>query len=92
MDTKRVGVTYSDAVYTVEVTVEKTSDNTLAAVVKLDGKLTEQVVAEFVNTFSPDPLPETGDSSQIGLFVGLMLISATMLAVLIVCKKKAKIA
>lgn len=57
-------------------------------------RYTTNTVANEVEKETPPPAqeenqpPNTGDETMVGLFTGLMLVSATMLAVLIVCKKK----
>ncbi len=87
VDTKKTGVVYSDAVYTVEITLVE-ENGELVAVVKLDGKQTDNVVAEFVNRYEVPETPVTGDDFNASLFIGLMTLSSIALAVLIIGKKK----
>ena len=90
VDTKRTGVVYSKAVYALEITPELDAQGKLIALCKLDGKQVEEIQVEFVNVFEEAVGPQTGDNAQIGLFTGVMLVSAVMLAVLVITKKKEK--
>ncbi|MBQ7354177.1 MAG: hypothetical protein IJW62_01510 [Clostridia bacterium] len=67
-------MTYSDAVYTITVTVSLDEiTNTLVAELAVNGADTDAVVAEFVNTYDYEEVPQTGDSLM--LWMGLVAIS-----------------
>lgn len=68
------GMTYSDAVYTVTITVslDETS-NTLVAELTVNGEATEAVVAAFENIYDFKEVPKTGDSLM--LWMGLLAVS-----------------
>lgn len=79
-----VGVTYSDTVYEIVISVDVV-DNTLVADVTVNGEEAEDTVFEFTNVYHVVEEPiEPGDKSMIGFYIAMAamaLIGAVLLAV-----------
>lgn len=80
---------YSDAVYTVTVTVTHDEiENILIAEVVVDGESAQGNVFEFVNIYTP-PIPvDPGDNSNILFYILMALISAVGVVLLFVARKQ----
>lgn len=84
MDDARENVIYSDAVYTIEITLTVDAQNRIVASASMNGKPVQQIVAEFENIGNAGgALPHTGDTADIRLYVVLMLISAAGMIILL---------
>jgi len=72
---KREGVTYSEQVYKLEVTLALDDAKLLTPLCTLDGQAVTKVVAEFENLYTPavSPVPPTGDRMNLWLCVALLL-------------------
>lgn len=70
------GVTYSEQVYELNVTLALDNARLLMPVCTLDGAAVTAVVASFENLYTPPvvPVPPTGDSMNLWLCVGLLLL------------------
>lgn len=80
----RAHVTYSDQVYTIEITLSVNANNQIVASVRVDGQPVQQVVAVFENEYNAGIiLPPTGDDTPIVFYLALMLISGAGLVVLL---------
>ena len=79
-----VGVTYSDTVYEIVISVDVV-DNTLVADITVNGEAAEDSVFEFTNVYHVVEEPiEPGDKSMIGFYIAMAtmaLIGAVLLAV-----------
>ena len=79
-----VGVTYSDTVYEIVISVDVV-DNTLVADIIVNGEAAEDSVFEFTNVYHVVEEPiEPGDKSMIGFYIAMAtmaLIGAVLLAV-----------
>ncbi len=90
----KANVTYSDAEYTITVAIDLNENNELVATLTSNGKDTTAVVATFENVYDYTPVPEksdnpqTGDNSNIGMWVALLFISGGALICLIVVDRK----
>ncbi|MBE5783999.1 MAG: LPXTG cell wall anchor domain-containing protein [Clostridiales bacterium] len=80
----REHITYSDAVYTVDIALSMDRQGQLTAALSMNGQRVSQIMAEFENIYDAFKVPDTGDSSPILLWLGLALISGTGL--ILVCK------
>ena len=82
MNTKITNVTYSKASYEIQVAISLDKQtNKLVAKVTNNGESVDQIVGEFVNTYDVNKIPDTGDSSQLFLWLGLMTLSVLLIAV-----------
>lgn len=80
----RENVTYSDQVYTIEITLSVNADNQIVASACVDGQPVQQIVTVFENEYNAGIiLPPTGDHTPIALYLALMLISGAGLVVLL---------
>ncbi len=90
----RAYITYSQASYTVAVTITKNAENMLVASIKVNEEAAEKAVMAFENVFDytekkPDENPGTGDRMNMGLWVALLFVSGgCILATATVAKKK----
>ena len=75
-------ITYSDAVYTLRITLTVDMDNCIRADVVMNGIPVEGVMAEFENIYAPTVLPDTGDHAQPLLFAAMLMLSAAGLLLL----------
>lgn len=71
----REGVTYSEQVYALEVTLALDDAKLLTPLCTLDGAPVNKVVAEFENLYTPptSPVPPTGDRMNLWLCVFVLL-------------------
>jgi len=74
-----VNVTYSEAVYEIEIKVDLGADNKLTAALKNNNTSVDALYAEFVNVYTFD-VPVTGDDSNVVLFAALAVVSGVTLA------------
>ncbi len=83
----RIGVSYDTTVHTLQIQVVRNDDGTLGTVI--DGEEANSTVLSFVNTYygkgSPPP---TGDTTQLLLPLGLMLISIAGMGLLLLLLRK----
>jgi len=87
------GYTYDTTVYKVEMTVSEDGKGKLEVSYTVDGKDVEEESYQFAFTNSykkPSVTPSTGDESQLGLWIALMILSAGALVALIVVDRKRK--
>ncbi|MBQ8288419.1 MAG: hypothetical protein IJX76_06575 [Clostridia bacterium] len=81
------GMTYSDAVYTVTVTVSlDETTNTLVADLTVNGEVAEAAVAAFENVYDFDEVPQTGDSLM--LWMTLLAVSCGAILTLGIRRKR----
>ena len=80
---KKSGVTYSKAVYTVEIDVFRNEAGKLEAQLVLNDKAVAEVVAEFVNIYDADSVPKTGDDTRLDLMIIGLSVSALFILLLI---------
>lgn len=80
----RANVTYSNKVYTIEITLSVDAENRIVADASVDGVPVEQIIAAFENTYYEGIiLPPTGDECNVALYVVLMLLSGAGLVILL---------
>ena len=87
---KMTGVTYDTKVYDISVYVVLGEDNKLIAGVSINGQITENPVAEFVNTYHaklPDT-PPTSDNGNTEFWLIMMIISGFACVFLAITEKK----
>lgn len=86
---------YDASVY--DVLVQVTNNETMddfdihVAVYKVGSNFKQEI--EFTNNYIPDPpeiLPETGDDTDLGLYVGILVVAAVAAILLLVFNKKRK--
>ena len=79
----RESVTYSTAVHTIDIALSIDADNRIIATLTQNGKPVEQVTAHFENIYAAGSVPpQTGDRCQPLLWMALMLISLTGMALM----------
>lgn len=78
----RTGVTYSDIVYTIDVTLAMVNDKPVATVL-LNGVETANCTAVFENVYKVEETPVTGDPAQLALMLCLMFASASAMIILV---------
>ena len=84
----RAGVTYSEKVYTIEITLSVNADNQVVASVTVDGQPVQQIAAEFENICNVGIAPPpTGDATPVALYMALALTSAAAMAILLMRRK-----
>lgn len=88
-----IGMTYDADVYTVEISVSLTEENTLLAKTTLNGKPAEKLLAEFINIYRTNPSePSTGDASHRIFWIAMMAASGISCILLLSferrCRKK----
>lgn len=89
-DKGAVGMTYDVKVYDISVSITLSEDDKLLANVVMNGHITENPVAEFVNTYHaeiPDT-PQTGDNSNITFWIIMMIVSGTACIFLAITGKR----
>lgn len=80
----RENVTYSDQVYTIEITLSVNAQNQIVASARVDGQPVQQIVAMFENEYNAGiVVPPTGDDTPIARYLALMLISSAGLVLLL---------
>ncbi len=89
----RANVTYSTAEYFITITVALDGEtNTLVATMTMNETAVAELVAEFENTYDYTPyipdVPPTGDTSNLTMWVALMLISGGAVLTLFVNEQK----
>ena len=93
----KANVTYSNAEYTIQVTIGLNGENKLFATLTVNGKAATAVSAAFENVYDytvppqkppASENPETGDSSMLQLWVALMFVSGGVVATTLCIKKK----
>lgn len=90
IDTGRAGVTYSDEVHTVEITV--TGGEVLTAQVRINGAPSTE--ASFCNVYDSSiapPLPDTGDSMNPALCAAMLACSLLGLAITAAARRKEEV-
>ncbi len=95
-------MTYDATVYTVTVSVETDENGELIANVTLDDSAVETVRAQFVNVYDYTPptpptpptdvpdTPQTGDSSNVNLWIALLILSAAGILCTVMYGRKTK--
>lgn len=80
----RANVTYSDQVYTIEITLSVNAQNQIVVSARVDGQPVQQIVTVFENVYNAGIIvPPTGDDTPIALYLALMLFSGAGVAVLL---------
>lgn len=84
------GVTYDNKVYDITVTITLDEDNKLQALVSMNGDVTENPIAEFVNIYYTELIdsPQTGDNSNLTFWFVMMILSAASCIFLATINKK----
>ena len=78
INTGRENVVYSDAEYTITITISlDEATNALTATLTLNETAVTELVAEFENVYEANlpPTPPTGDSSNLATWIAMMLVS-----------------
>ena len=95
VDSGRAYVVYSTQEYAIAVTISlDTRTNTLVADLEMNGEKVSELMAEFENTFdyTPDPSipenPDTGDTSNLSVWIALMIISSGAALTLLLFRKR----
>ena len=84
------GMTYDDRVYSISVSIALSSDHELIARVMMNGQVSEDLTAQFVNTYtrnSTDADP-TGDDVNILFWFIMMIISGSACIFLVIADRK----
>lgn len=94
-------VQYSSKEYIFSITITLSDDNQLVATITENDQVVPEIVAEFENVYDytpdvpePEPEPEqpqTGDSTNIGLWIALMFISGGEFIKVAFCDRKRRI-
>lgn len=87
----KANVTYSAAVYNFRISLKLGDDHQLAATITVDGKPVESLAAAFENIYGPGAgadSPDTGDHSNLQLYIAMSAASAAAIALLLVFRKK----
>ena len=92
IDTKKPGITYSDAVYEVSITIGQADSGELTTSMTVNGKGVFAVRAFFRNTYEAPELPQTGDSTDLTVYAVVMALSALGFVAMLVLRKKEKYA
>lgn len=82
----RAYVEYDDTVHYLTIELPVNEQHEMAPVITMDGELTAEAVAEFVNVYCPVEIPDTGDHDQPVMWLALLLLSGTGL--LMLCRKE----
>lgn len=88
IDTKKPGITYSDAVYEVSITIGQEETGELTTSMTVNGQAVFAVRAFFRNTYEAPELPQTGDSNDLMLYAAVMALSALGFVAMLVLRKK----
>ena len=80
------GMTYDNRVYSISVSVALSADNELIARVIMNGRVSENLTAQFINTYSRDSTgaDPTGDDTNILFWFFMMIVSGSVCAFLVV--------
>lgn len=91
-DTGVEGVTYSNAVYNIEITVALGADNKLTATITCNNQAVDSVSAAFENLYDVDEPAKTGDQMNLMLWLCLLVVSGglTVTAIRPVVRKKSE--
>lgn len=91
VDDAREGVTYSEQVYELEITLALDDAKLLTPLCTLNGEQVSKVAAEFENLYTPpvSPVPPTGDSMNLWL-CGIVLLGCGA-GLILLRKKRAKL-
>jgi len=74
---------YDDKVYNLSIQITLNEIHELSAELRMDGSLTAEIAAEFVNKYYvPAALPDTGDPAQPMVWLAMLLISGSALAMM----------
>lgn len=84
----RANITYSTAVYNIQIKVELGTDNKLDADVIYEGVEVENFVAGFTNIYKDSRPGATGDKNSPVLWMAMFVAGATILVVLWATRKK----
>lgn len=84
------GMTYDTDVYDITVSVSLSEANKLVAIATMNGSAVETLVAEFENNYHYDrePLPPTGDDSNVTFWFLMTIVSGATFVSLIIYEKK----
>lgn len=91
-DEGKIGITYDEDIYAIQISIALSEDNELAATVISNGVVVENCVAQFENTYHTDdePTPPTGDSSNLIFWFIMMLVSGAAVITLVITFRKKK--
>lgn len=86
------GVTYSNAIYNIEITVALGTDNKLTASIVCNGQAVDSVSAAFENLYDVDEPAKTGDQMDLMLWLCLLVVTGGLTVAMIypVVRKKEK--
>ncbi len=89
-DLNDIGMSYDDRVYEISISIALSEDNELVAYVLIDGQVSEDLVAEFINTYHVDSTDSdpTGDSTHIPFWSCMMVVSGALCIFLIIIDRK----
>lgn len=83
LDTDRPFVTFDETIYDISISLVLNEVHEMSAELTMNGAPVTDIVAEFVNLYEPVEIPDTGDHQQPLLWLALLGISGTALALLI---------
>ncbi len=84
----RPDVTYSTAVHVITVKIGSTADGKLTAAITHNGKAADKVTAAFENIYNYDPPAKTGDTTDLGLWLAVMVVTGSALLLTIFDRKR----
>lgn len=86
---KQKDIRYSTDVYKINITVELDENNQLVITLAVDNKIVDNIKCSFINTYYKGAV-DTGDDSNIFLYVSVSIISILVLLILIYMDYKNK--
>lgn len=89
IDDKQKDIRYSTDVYKINITVELDENNQLVITQAVDNKIVDNIKCTFINTYYKGAV-DTGDDSNIFLYVSVSIISILVLLILIYIDYKNK--
>ena len=84
------GMTYDNRVYSISISIALSADNELIARVLMNGQVTENLTAQFLNTYNRDSTgaDPTGDDTSILFWFIMMIISSSACIFLVIVDQK----
>lgn len=83
VDDDREHVTYSDKVYTIQISLTVDAQNRIVPALRMNDVSVQRLQAEFVNVYNPIEVPDTGDHDYPLTYAVMMLLSGAALLLLI---------
>ena len=87
LDGGREDMIYDDTLYDVTISLELDEQHEMVAVITMDSKPVQEIVAHFANYYNANDIPITGDQNQPTLWLAVLLLSCAALTLL--CGKNA---